>query len=178
MGRNWGCKGYTFGFKSERLRGFHLEVRRQGFGFRVSGSGFRVAGLGFRGFRLQVSGFGVTRKPRCRRGSCSLSIAEEPAIGKVDIRLPGKENSNSHGARPVHQIISIILWFRTSRLPIKNSLSLPIAGEPAIGMRGSGSYLTRCIYQLSLESQLPHKIVNLISNPAIVNDELTVLWGS
>ena len=27
---------------------------------------------------------------------------------KVDIMLPGKEDSNSHGARPVHQIISII----------------------------------------------------------------------
>jgi hypothetical protein len=23
---------------------------------------------------------------------------------KVDIRLPGKENSNSHGARPVYEI--------------------------------------------------------------------------
>jgi hypothetical protein len=42
---------------------------------------------------------------------------------KVDIRLPGKENSNSHGARPVHQIISMINWIRTSRLSINNSLS-------------------------------------------------------
>ena len=42
---------------------------------------------------------------------------------KVDIRLPGKENSNSHGARPVHQIISRINWIRTSRLSINNSLS-------------------------------------------------------
>ena len=25
---------------------------------------------------------------------------------KVDVRLPGKENSNSHGARPVHQMDS------------------------------------------------------------------------
>jgi len=41
-----------------------------------------------------------------------------------DIRLPGKGNSNSHGARPVHQIISMIKWIRTSRLAIKNSLSL------------------------------------------------------
>ena len=29
-------------------------------------------------------------------------------LRKVDIRLPGKGNSNSHGARPVHQIISMI----------------------------------------------------------------------
>ena len=42
--------------------------------------------------------------------------------GKVDVRLPGKENSNSHGARPVHLIITMIKWIRTSRLSIKNSL--------------------------------------------------------
>ena len=43
--------------------------------------------------------------------------------GGVDIRLPGKGNSNSHGARPVHQIISMIKWIRTSRLSINKSLS-------------------------------------------------------
>jgi len=43
---------------------------------------------------------------------------------KVDVRLPGKGNSNSHGARPVYQIISMIKWIRTSRLSIKNSFSL------------------------------------------------------
>jgi len=42
---------------------------------------------------------------------------------KVDVRLPGKGNSNSHGARPVHLTITIIKWIRTSRLSIKNSLS-------------------------------------------------------
>ena len=40
---------------------------------------------------------------------------------KVDIRLPGRGNSNAHGARPVHQIISMVKWIRTSRLSIKNS---------------------------------------------------------
>jgi len=40
---------------------------------------------------------------------------------KVDIRLPGKGDSNSHGARPVHQKHR---WTRTSRLSIKNSLPL------------------------------------------------------
>jgi len=43
---------------------------------------------------------------------------------KVDARLPGNGNSNSHGARPVHLIISMIKWIRTSRLSGKNSLSL------------------------------------------------------
>ena len=44
--------------------------------------------------------------------------------GEVDVRLPGKENSNFHGARPVYLIIPMIKWIRTSRLSIKNSLSL------------------------------------------------------
>ena len=30
-------------------------------------------------------------------------------------RLTGKGNPNSHGARPVHQIISMIKWIRTTR---------------------------------------------------------------
>jgi len=42
---------------------------------------------------------------------------------KVDVWLPGKGNSNSHGARPVHVIITMIKWIRTSKLSIKNSLS-------------------------------------------------------
>jgi hypothetical protein len=33
--------------------------------------------------------------------------------GKVDKRLPGKGISNSHGARPVNQIISMIEWIWT-----------------------------------------------------------------
>ena len=41
--------------------------------------------------------------------------------------LPGKENSNSHGAKPVHQIISMIKWIRTGRLSTKNSLSLNVS---------------------------------------------------
>jgi len=43
---------------------------------------------------------------------------------KVDVRLPGKGNSNPHGARPVHLIITMIKWIRTSRLSIKNSLTV------------------------------------------------------
>ena len=40
----------------------------------------------------------------------------------VDIRLPRKGKSNTHCARPVHQIITMIKWSWTSRLSIKNSL--------------------------------------------------------
>ena len=53
---------------------------------------------------------------------------------KVDVRLPGKGNSNSHGARPVHLIITMIKWIRTSRLSIKNSLQVfdyDLGGKPS-----------------------------------------------
>ena len=35
-------------------------------------------------------------------------VHEEHFSRKVDVRLPGKRNSNSHGARPVHLIITMI----------------------------------------------------------------------
>ena len=43
---------------------------------------------------------------------------------KGDVRVPGKGNSNSYDTRPVHLIITMRKWIRTSRLSIKNSLSL------------------------------------------------------
>ena len=56
-----------------------------------------------------------------------LPAREAPAPAfparKVDIRLPGEGDSNSHGARPVHLIITMITCFRKSRLSLKNSLS-------------------------------------------------------
>ena len=50
---------------------------------------------------------------------------------KVDLRLPGKGNPNSHGARPVHQIMSMMKWMRTNSLSIKKSLSLSLRAEAA-----------------------------------------------
>ena len=41
---------------------------------------------------------------------------------EVDVRLPGKGNSNVCGARPVHLIITMIKQIRTSKLSMKNSL--------------------------------------------------------
>ena len=46
-----------------------------------------------------------------------------PRVRRVDSRIAGKGDSNSHGARPVHQIISMIKWIRTNRLSINNFLS-------------------------------------------------------
>jgi len=53
----------------------------------------------------------------------SLERGISSAPRKVDVRLPGKGDSNSHGARLVHLIITMIKWIRTRRLSIKNSLS-------------------------------------------------------
>ena len=47
-----------------------------------------------------------------------------PNTRKVGVRLPGKGNSNSHGARPVHLVIWMIEWIQTSRLSMNNSLYL------------------------------------------------------
>jgi len=52
---------------------------------------------------------------------------------KVDVRLPGKGNSNPHGARPVHLIITMIQWIRTSRLSISGRTCCPIVGTCACG---------------------------------------------
>ena len=46
-----------------------------------------------------------------------------PGSRKVDVRLLENRNSNSHGARPVHLVITMITWIQTSRLSIKKSLS-------------------------------------------------------
>ena len=62
-----------------------------------------------------------------------------------DVRLPGKGNANSHGARPVHPIISMVRWIRTSRLSIKNSLSLRGHGSPGRARRGPLARLFVCI---------------------------------
>ena len=59
----------------------------------------------------------------------------DPRIGK-----PWR-NSNSHGARPVHHIISIIKWIWTSRLSRKNSLSVGKCLTGACQESGSASFL-------------------------------------
>ena len=65
----------------------------------------------------------------CSRGTPPVEPTNSESINTLLLagarrRLPGKGNSNSHGARPVHLIITMIKWIRTSRLSIKNSLSL------------------------------------------------------
>ena len=81
----------------------------EGGGWRVEGGGVWVDVWG-----LRVECYGL-----------KVYIPEDVCqVRKVDVRLPGKGNSKPHDARPVHLIITIIKWFRTSRLSIKNSLSV------------------------------------------------------
>ena len=88
-------KTLSFRLPLKRVIEIVFACSRTCLGFRVSGLAIRIQGVGY--------------------------IIEAM---KVDVRLPGKDYSNSHGARPVHQIISIIEWIRTSRFSIKKSLSI------------------------------------------------------
>ena len=91
----------------------HLRVGIWGYGVGVGGSGLRCSSY-FLLFFILFSicwVFGL------------MVPSNRSSILKVDVRLPGKGNSNSHGAMPVHLIITMIKWIRTSRLSIKNSLS-------------------------------------------------------
>ena len=73
-----------------------------------------------------ISSTGCFRRCSCSStpGTTRQTIQHHPETRKVDVRLPRKGNSNSHGARPVHLIITMVKWIRTSRLSIKKSLSL------------------------------------------------------
>jgi len=64
-------------------------------------------------------------------------VAERFPHRKVDVRLPGKGNSNSHSARPVHLIVTVIKWIRTSRLPINHSFPHRMATRKECDNAGS-----------------------------------------
>ena len=49
----------------------------------------------------------------------SIGIKTQGCARKVDVRLPGKGNSNSYGARPVHLIMALIKLIQTSSLSMK-----------------------------------------------------------
>jgi len=60
----------------------------------------------------------VFRNAMYVQDTCMGAMRRKPSASHC-----AKGNSNSHGARPVHLIITMIRWIRTSRLSIKNSLS-------------------------------------------------------
>ena len=69
---------------------------------------------------------------------------------KVDIRLPGTGNSNSHGARPVHLIITMIRWIRTGRLSIKISRSREEGGQDRKTVRQRRHHLL-CVLRFAFQ---------------------------
>jgi len=87
--------------------------------------------------------------------SFSMTPDCQPSPRKVDIRLPGKGNSNSHGARPDHQIISMIKWIRTSVLSIKNALPRRQAGNEVV-QYDAGRAAQPVLDQYGLVSQYAH----------------------
>ena len=80
------------------------------------------------------------RPPDCGTDGC-----QSPR--KVDARLPGNRNSNTRGARPVHQIITMIKWIRTSRLSIKNAPGA--RGRRGGVSRGAASWAPRTTTRLA-----------------------------
>jgi len=65
--------------------------------------------------RLTDCVYQSTKGVRVKKKRTSTEEEAHPRPKVSDVRLPGKGNSNSHGARPVHLIITMIKWFRTSR---------------------------------------------------------------
>ena len=70
---------------------------------------------------------------------------------KIDTRLPGKRKSNSMAQGQSTKIISMMQWIRTSRLPIKDSLS------PGDASGDDHSRGARLQLQVSLQGNIAHK---------------------
>jgi len=146
-------------------------------GFRVRCFGFRVSGFGFRACKVDLL-----------RLTCSLhlSVIFLPVPPKIRRGAIAKVNfSNFRGNTRQTWRFQDVEYLRGSPRPgcflqllrvksrvkqIRSSLS----AKPLLNQ----SYLTECISELTLESQIPHKIVNLMSKSVITNNKLTILWGS
>ena len=130
------------------------------------------AGAGAPETMLSEAGMSADRSTRFAVGGTSAWCSASTGCGvegvscstrKVDVRLPGKGNSNSHGARPIHQIITMIWWIRTSRLSIKNSLcSTKHTARDEVCCRGDHRvYLTEC-FTVVMQKLIPTQIRQLI----------------
>jgi len=82
----------------------------------------RYRGVAKRGVGKSKGSSSAFCAPSGRGGAVPACSVQYVGFRTVDVRLPGKRYSNSHGARPVHLIITMIKWIRTSRLSIQNSL--------------------------------------------------------
>ena len=83
-------------------------------------------------------------------------VLKDVGPGQVEeVRLPGKGNSNSHGARPDHLFITMIKRIRTSRLSIKHFLfaQLDIQTKAAASLVSGSDILTPSTQKQVLEVQ-------------------------
>ena len=63
----------------------------------------------------------------------------------------------------------------TQRVHRAFTFSGPCSDAASVGVH---TYLTDCMNQRVSESQLPHKLVNLLFTIAYQDNTLTILWGS
>ena len=74
--------------------------------------------------------WGLVFRGQLESRSWSLALGHQFGSGCPPREAQGYlEKGNSHGTRPVHLIITMIEWIRTSRLTMKNSLSVPVLLE-------------------------------------------------
>jgi len=85
---------------------------------------------------LELRGVGCRvwsyRLHQAQRNCCESvqNTVGSPYSGAVDCLRVGFWNSTTHGARPVHLIITMIQCIRTSRLSVKNSLCVEHRRQP------------------------------------------------
>ena len=97
--------------------------------------------------------------PRQTRGqSGSPTQGRLSSTRKVDVRLPGQGDSQSHGARPVHLIITTIKWTRTSRLSrcyLAPRRTRGQSGSPTPGRAPRSSHAARLSSTRKVDVRLP-----------------------
>jgi len=119
----------------------------------TTGMGGEGSGFGFQSFGFRVPCFvlkTLQRPKSCRlkRNETQQLPFEAKCMVEVSSRSHGRD-SNSHGARPVHLIITMIKWIRTSRLSIKSSSS---HGRGRARARREQLYLRILVYLVIYDS--------------------------
>ena len=100
------------------------------------------------------------------------------SVRKVDVRPPGEGNSNSDGARPVHQIITMTKWTRTSRWSTENSLSTKTKARiiwPRVRVesitKGRGGGRTSCSSLLTSNLAKSDQLLTTYRSPSTDNQD-------
>ena len=148
---SWLSKTINTYFVSNKLR--HRRLPWQSGGLRI-----RCQGWGpFRSWGLEVEGYGSWdwgRLGQLLPDSLSSFSTVKLANAAPLCRTKAKTSFIAH----IHKVSGLGFWFSVFGCHF-SGFGFRISGS---GFRVEGFYLTECIYQLVLERQLPHKIVNLL----------------